>query len=355
MCEPWEIATKQGKPFQVFTPYWRAACGPDEPASPLPAPKHIPGGSPTTAPHSEPLDALQLEPTIDWAAGMREHWHPGEVGAIERLQQFVAQSVAQYADHRDLAAVDGVSQLSPHLHFGELGPRQVWHAVQERVRYAKLDSDGRRGAEAFLTEIGWREFAHHLLFHFPHTTDAPLREKFANFPWVDDHTALRRWQRGLTGYPMVDAGMRQLWRLGWMHNRVRMIVASFLVKDLLVSWREGARWFWDTLVDADLANNTLGWQWTAGCGADAAPFFRIFNPTIQGEKLDPAGDYVRRWVPELSRLPTEWIHRPWQAPADVLKLARVELDRTYPRPMVDHDIARRRALQVLKSLQASNS
>ncbi|MDW8310720.1 MAG: FAD-binding domain-containing protein, partial [Verrucomicrobiales bacterium] len=251
---------------------------------------------------------------------------------------------------RDRPDWSGTSRLSPHLHFGEISPRQVWHAVRAAAERRGW-SRARWRQSAFLTELGWREFAHHLLHHFPHTTDAPLREEFARFPWRRDAALLRAWQRGRTGYPIVDAGLRELWATGWMHNRVRMIVASFLVKDLLLPWQEGARWFWDTLVDADLANNTLGWQWSAGCGADAAPFFRIFNPVLQGRKFDPNGDYVRRWCPELAALPDTWIHEPDRAPADVLQRAGVELGKTYPTPVVNHTIAREVALEAFAGLR----
>ena len=243
----------------------------------------------------------------------------------------------------------GTSRLSPHLHFGEIGPREIWHATRRAALASGRHSSWRDSQ--FLTEIGWREFAYHLLFHFPKTPEEPLRANYARFPWRSDGAALRAWQRGATGYPIVDAGMRELWRTGWMHNRVRMIVGSFLVKDLLLPWTEGARWFWDTLVDADLASNTLGWQWVAGCGADAAPFFRIFNPTTQGTKFDPAGDYVRRWVPEIAALPNEWLHRPWDAPSEVLEAAGVTLGRSYPRPWVDHAVARKAALAALAQLK----
>ena len=227
--------------------------------------------------------------------------------------------------------------------------RQIWFAVREQRR----GEETRQCAEAirvYSSELGWREFAHHLLFHFPHTPEQPLRKEFAAFPWEPDRKNLRAWQRGRTGYPIVDAGMRELWHTGWMHNRVRMVVASFLVKDLLIPWQDGAAWFWDTLVDADLANNTLGWQWTAGCGADAAPYFRIFNPVSQGEKFDPNGDYVRHWVPELNKLPSEWIHKPWEAPPRVLADAGIELGSTYPRPIVDHREARSRALEAFRRI-----
>ncbi|RME91161.1 MAG: deoxyribodipyrimidine photo-lyase, partial [Verrucomicrobia bacterium] len=280
----------------------------------------------------------------------RENWRPGEAAAQERLERFLGTAFDRYGDHRDRPDLAGTSRLSPHLHFGEISPRQVWQAVRERA--SRLDWPGQRWRQSpFLTEIGWREFAHHLLWHFPQTPEEPLRSEFARFGWRRDPARQEAWQRGRTGYPIVDAAMRELWHTGWMHNRVRMIVASFLVKDLLIDWREGARWFWDTLVDADLANNTLGWQWTAGCGADAAPFFRIFNPVSQGRKFDPEGAYVRRWCPELAGLPARWIHEPHRAPSEVLKAAGVRLDATYPRPVVEHAIAREVALAKWRSLR----
>ena len=236
------------------------------------------------------------------------------------------------------------SRLSPHLHFGELSPRQILATLHETA-------GGR--AEAFVRELGWREFAHHLLYHFPHTTDEPLDERFRFYPWQHATKDLHAWQRGRTGIPLVDAGMRELWHTGWMHNRVRMVVASFLTKNLRIAWQEGTRWFWDTLVDADLANNTLGWQWTAGCGADAAPYFRVFNPVLQAEKFDPQGAYVRHWVPELAQLPDQWLNEPWHAPAAVLDEAGVELGRTYPRPIVDLKSSRENALDGYKSLQST--
>ena len=233
--------------------------------------------------------------------------------------------------------------MSPHLHFGEVSPRQIASALRQ-VRG--------EGASSFLRELGWREFSHHLLYHFPHLDQHPLREQFASFPWCEDRDGLRAWQIGQTGYPLVDAGMRQLWQTGWMHNRVRMVVGSFLVKDLLIDWRRGAEWFWDTLVDADLANNSMGWQWVAGCGADAAPFFRIFNPISQGEKFDQEGAYVRRWVPELAQVPSRYIHAPWRAPDHVLRTAGVTLGSDYPEPIVDHAFARQRALDALQKSKA---
>ena len=340
--EPWTVQNQSKKPFQVFTPFWRHCLTKPEPAEALAAPTHIP--APARWPESPPLDALELLPRIDWADGIRAAWTPGEAGAHERLSHFLRETAANYGTTRDIPSVPGTSRLSPHLHFGELSPRQIWHAARDSGIPGWRES-------RFLTEVGWREFSHHLLYHFPHTPQEPLRPEFERFPWRDNMQSLTAWQRGQTGYPIVDAGMRELWATGWMHNRVRMIVASFLVKDLLISWTEGAWWFWDTLVDADLAQNTLGWQWTAGCGADAAPYFRVFNPSSQGEKFDTEGLYVRRWCPELKRVPLRWLHRPWEAPAETLATAGVVLGREYPRPIVDHAAARVAALAAFASLK----
>jgi deoxyribodipyrimidine photo-lyase len=341
-----KIRTSSGQPFQVFTPFWKACLDSTASQEWQPAPARLP--APTEWPISLELVDLQLEPTIDWDAGVRSAWQPGSDGAQTQLKRFAQHGVRGYAVMRDRPDEVSTSQLSPHLHFGEISPRRAWQTTVEAAS-GKSTGPIPIAAEPFLRQLGWREFAHYLLYHFPQTQLEPLRRDFADFPWHDDPQSLRQWQRGQTGYPLVDAGMRQLWATGWMHNRVRMVVASFLVKHLLVSWLEGARWFWDTLVDADLANNTLGWQWTAGCGADAAPFFRIFNPVVQGEKFDPQGNYVRRWVPELKNLSGNWIHKPWEAPPDVLAAAGVELGKTYPRPMVEHAVARQRALDALKN------
>jgi deoxyribodipyrimidine photo-lyase len=346
LFEPGTVLTAEGRPFQVFTPFWKACLAQGVSAVPQAAPARLP--APRSWPASLPLAEFRLEPTVDWAAGLRASWQPGEAGAQTRLQQFLEEALANYATDRDRPDRLGTSRLSPHLHFGEISIRQVWHAVWELAHQRHLPA---ASVSRFTTELGWREFAYHLLCHFPDTPEQPLRRTFRAFPWEAQPEGLRAWQRGRTGYPLVDAGMRQLWRSGWMHNRLRMVVASFLVKDLLISWREGAAWFWDTLVDADLANNTLGWQWTAGCGADAAPYFRIFHPVRQGERFDPQGEYVRRWVPELARLPAAWIHRPWEAPPAVLRAAGVELGRTYPRPIVDHAQARTRALAAWKQMR----
>ncbi|HMD71183.1 MAG TPA: deoxyribodipyrimidine photo-lyase [Bryobacteraceae bacterium] len=331
LFEPGTILNRGGQAFQVFTAFWKACLRAPVPEVPLAAPRHIPG--PAVWPEPLQVRELKLEPEIGWAGGLRQSWQPGEAGGLRRMKAFLRDAVEAYAEDRNRPDRAGTSRLSPHLHFGEVSARQVWHAALARGPVA----------EPFLRQLAWREFAHHLLFHFPETPRKPLRAEFSRFPWVEDAAGLRAWQRGMTGYPLVDAGMRELWRTGWMHNRVRMVAASFLVGHLLIPWQEGAAWFRDTLVDADLANNTLGWQWCAGCGADAAPYFRIFNPALQGAKFDPEGSYVRRWIPELAGVPERWIHRPWLAPAGMLG--------TYPRPMVAHEAARRRALAALASLK----
>jgi deoxyribodipyrimidine photo-lyase len=345
--EPWTIQNKAGRSFLVFTPFWKTCLATAEPAKPLSGPHRL--TAPSRQPESLPLTALALEPKVNWAADLRAAWKPGSAGAEAELKRFLRDGLLTYPDGRNRPDLPGTSRLSPHLHFGEISPRQVWHAVK-RFAESKSVSPAVWRRWQFLTELGWREFAHHLLFHFPHTPEQPLRSEFVRFPWRKNPTWLRAWQNGQTGYSLVDAGMRELRTTGWMHNRVRMVVASFLVKNLLLPWQEGVRWFWDTLVDADLANNTLGWQWTAGCGADAAPFFRIFNPVSQGEKFDPEGNYVRRWVPELARLPSAWIHHPWQASPAALAAAGVELGRTYPRPIVSHLVSRELALAAYRGI-----
>jgi deoxyribodipyrimidine photo-lyase len=338
LAEPWEIGNKQGEPYRVFTPFWKALRARVELSAPMPAPARL--EAPTRWPVSEDLADWRLRPSApDWAAGLRQSWRPGEAGALARQNDFLDEAVAAYRERRNMPGIDGTSRLSPHLHFGEIGPRQIWRAVMARGLGP--------GAETYLSEIAWREFSYHLLFHFPGLPERPLRPEFAAFPWREDAAGLTAWRRGLTGYPIVDAGMRELWHCGWMHNRVRMITASFLIKDLLIDWRRGADWFWDTLVDADLASNAASWQWVAGSGADAAPYFRIFNPSLQGAKFDPDGAYIRRWLPELARLPDAALHAPWAAPPLVLADAGLRLGRDYPAPIVDHAAARLRALAAL--------
>lgn len=340
LFEPWTVENKARRPFRVFTPFWNHLMGREEPTSPLPSPSAL--LTPKTLPRSAPLDSLRLLPTIRWDSGLRENWIPGEESAQAVLDDFTDSLMPDYHEGRDRPSTPGTSRLSPHLHFGEIGPRQIWHAVQEAGTHQDWPG-ALRGAETYLRQIGWREFAHHLLFHFPETPEHPLHDEFADFPWLDDPAGLQRWQKGQTGYPLVDAGMRELWHTGWMHNRARMIAASFLVKDLLIPWQTGAAWFWDTLVDANLANNTLGWQWTAGCGADAAPYFRVFNPVTQGKRFDPEGRYIRRWLPELTDLSAALVHTPWKAQGGP--------EQTYPAPIVDHAEARKRALAALSSLK----
>lgn len=351
--EPDAIANKQGRPFQVFTPFWRQGLALKVPPPIKFIPRPIP--APAKWPPSLDLAQLQLLPQKDWATGLRQTWRPGEAVALKQLARFTARSIDGYDESRNRPCIEGTSRLSPSLHFGEISPRQIWEAVRKRSEESGIFPSS-NGARVFLTEIGWREFAHHLLYHFPSTPEMPLRPEFRRFPWDRDPGGkkFRAWQKGLTGYPLVDAGMRQLWATGWMHNRLRMICGSFLVKDLRLSWTRGAAWFWDTLVDADLANNTLGWQWVAGCGADASPYFRIFSPERQSRKFDPTGEYIRRWVPELSRLNAEAIHAPASISPVVLRDAGVRLGENYPHPIVDHAKARVRALEALQSLRRSN-
>ena len=346
--EPWDVANKSGGPYQVFTPYWKTCLEREDPPQPLQARRGL--ATPASWPKSLSLDDLALEPKIDWTQGLRAAWRPGREGAVRQWDRFLDQAFADYNQNRHRPDLEGTSRLSPHLHFGEISPRQIWHGLKTRAdKHGWPRAQWRRSQ--FLAELGWREFAHHLLYHFPQTPREPLRPEFRKFPWRRNKAHQCAWQRGRTGYPIVDAGMRELWTTGWMHNRVRMIVASFLVKDLLIPWQEGAGWFWDTLVDADLANNTLGWQWTAGCGADAAPFFRIFNPVTQGRKFDPRGDYIRRWVPELKELPDPWIGRPWEADPSVLRKANLRLGRDYPEPVVSHAVARDVALEAYQKVK----
>lgn len=326
LIEPWEIKTKNEKPYQVFTPFWKALQK-ENILPPLKAPSSL----------SAPQKIVLKKQTLSIAPphlSFSETWKVGEHEALRKIKKFVETNISNYQKDRDEPALEGTSRQSPHLHFGEISPRQIW-----ALAHAK------KGSETYLKEMGWREFAYHLLYHFPQTPERPLREKFASFPWEDPAPMLDLWKQGRTGYPIVDAGMRQLLVTGWMHNRVRMIVASFLTKDLLIPWQEGAKWFWETLVDADLANNTLGWQWVSGCGADAAPYFRIFNPVTQGMKFDPQGLYIKRWIPELKDLPVSYIHTPWEAPK--------EFNVDYPEPIIDHSFARTRALDAFNEIKNS--
>ena len=337
LFEPWEVLTASASSFKMFSAFWRACRGLPSPTAPLPAPRTLP--APPQWPSSDRVADWRLLPSApDWSGGLAATWTPGEAAAALRLMAFLDDALARYRLERDLPAVDTTSRLSPHLAFGEISARQVWRAATTRGHLAAI--------EKFLTELGWREFAYHLLFHHGNLAERNFRPEFDAFPWLEEDSALEAWRRGRTGYPIVDAGLRELWTTGWMHNRLRMLVASFLTKDLMIDWRAGERWFWDTLVDADPASNAAGWQWVAGSGADATPYSRVFNPVLQGEKFDPTGDYVRRWVPELASLPADIIHRPWTAATPLPP-------ETYPARIVDHDMARERALVAFRALKRS--
>ena len=345
LFEPWAVQNQSGRPFRVFTPFWNHCTRQPIKPSPRIAPQQL--RVPERWPQSESLETLHLEPSVDWAVGLRETWQPGELGASQRLADFVRNGLSSYSGERDRPDHSGTAMLSPHLHFGEISPAQVWHAI----RQFEPTEQGKQGAaEPFLRQLVWREFAYHLLYHFPETQTKPLRSEYAGFPFRTAPRDYKAWCRGQTGYPLVDAGMRQLWQCGWMHNRVRMVVASFLVKHLLIGWEEGAAWFWDTLVDADLANNTLGWQWAAGCGADAAPYFRIFNPVSQGTRFDPNGDYVRQWVPELANLPAKSIHQLVDGSSPMAEQA-TRKSKGYAAPIVPHMAARQRALEAWNTIR----
>jgi len=346
-AEPWDTLKGDGTPYRVFTPYWRMRSKSLPGAKPLRAPRTIPAAVPTKKTRlfqQQSIESLDLLPTIDWHRDMMSHWQVGEKAAKRSLKRFLKAAVNDYTDARNIPSVSGTSRMSPHLHFGEISPRQILHELNNGgENLAQLNA----GQETFAKEVIWREFAYSLLYHFPHTINKPLDKRFENFPWDKRYTkALKAWQRGKTGVPIVDAGMRELYATGWMHNRVRMIVASYLIKNLLIPWQKGEQWFRDTLVDADLASNAMGWQWAAGSGADAAPYFRIFNPVLQGEKFDSSGDYVRRWVPELGKLPNKFIHKPWEL--DASERAGLE----YPDPLVDLKQSRQRALAAFERIKS---
>ncbi len=352
LLEPWVAKTKSDTPFKVFTPFWRACLGRIAAVglgAPLPVPANVlfANLSGLSAP-SAMLDDLDLLPkSPNWAASFPAFWTPGSQGAHARFEAFLGDGARGYADGRDRPATPHSSRLSPHLQVGSMSPREVWTAID---RAEGLGDVSTRDAEKFRAELGWREFSSYLLFHTPSLPEVEFQPKFRAFPWRDDPDQIHAWQRGQTGYPLVDADMRELWTTGGMHNRVRMVVASFLVKHLRVDWRVGRDWFWDTLVDADLASNTASWQWVAGCGADAAPYFRVFNPMTQARKFDPEGVYLRRWVPELAGLPGRYIAAPWEAPEHVRQAAGVTLGKTYPTPIVDHAPARIAVLEAFQSL-----
>lgn len=348
LYEPWEVTTKSGTPVKVFTPFWKAARATKPARAPSPIPTLI--GARVDVP-SDDLASWGLRPTSpDWSTGLAAAFTPGSAGARARLERFLIEGLPGYADGRNRPDLPSTSRLSPHLRFGEISVAEVWAASEHAVLSGRSRASEDDLAK-FQSELGWREFAYHLLAQEPNLAKVNWQRKFDAFPWRDDAAALKAWRRGLTGYPIVDAGLRELWTTGWMHNRVRMIVGSFLVKHLLIDWRRGEEWFWDTLVDADPANNTASWQWVAGTGADAAPYFRVFNPVVQGEKFDPDGAYVRRWVPELAKMPAAAIHQPWTAPPVILAAAGVRLGVAYPRPLVEHESARDRALSAFASIR----
>ncbi len=346
LIEPTKVLTQQQTPYKVFTPFWRACRAGLAPAQPI--------ASPTVKPldgsvSSERLQDWALLPTRpDWSGGLADRWSPGEQGAQQRWRTFLGGVINTYKDGRDVPSAQSTSFLSPHLAFGEISVRQIWHETLNAIQEGRVDETN---GNKFLSEIGWREFSRYLLVHFPEVIDRPFNPKYEAFPWQDSPDLLAAWQAGKTGYPIVDAGMRELWHTGYMHNRVRMITASFLTKHCLTHWQHGMEWFWDTLVDADIGNNTASWQWAAGCGADAAPYFRIFNPILQSEKFDKQGDYLRVWLPELTKLPNKYIHKPWEASEDILKAASVQLGEDYPNPIVDHAEARQGALDAYQAFR----
>lgn len=346
LWEPWEITKKDGTPYKVFTPYFRKGClNAAPPRLPLDVPTNL-----DCAEKTDPcldIDDLDLLPRCpQWHRQMIQHWQISEAGAQQRLDDFLDTDLAGYKTGRDFPAQNKTSRLAPYLHFGQVSPHQVWARARAYGTVHHLERD----LDHFCSELAWREFSHALLYYNPQLPEQPLQLKFDDFPWRTDAVHKRAWQTGQTGYPLIDAGMRELWQTGYMHNRVRMIVASFLVKNLLIHWRDGENWFWDCLFDADHANNSAGWQWVSGCGADAAPYFRIFNPVTQSEKFDPDGAYIRQYVPELAKLPDKYLHKPWSAPDTVLHDAKVELGKNYPHPIVDLKTTRERALAAFKEL-----
>lgn len=340
LWEPWEVLKADGTPYKVFTPFYRKGClTQKEPRTPLPAPQHI--RFIDTA-HQTNINNLDLLPPIKWDKDVKANWNISEDAAIAQLHNFIENNIHQYKIGRDCPATKATSKLSPYLHFGQISPNTAWYAA----KLAGFDDN----IDTFLTELGWREFSYSLLYFYPNLYKKNWQEKFDHFPWQQDKNALKNWQTGQTGIPIVDAGMRELWQTGYMHNRVRMIVASFLIKNLLIDWRDGAKWFWNTLFDADLASNSASWQWVAGSGADAAPYFRIFNPVTQSEKFDPDGVYIKKYVPELSSLPNKYLFQPWEAPIEVLSQAGITLGINYPNPITDLKSSRETALKAFKSL-----
>ena len=345
LFEPESAMKEDGTPYKVFTPYYRKGClqNSPEPRIPLEVPKNI-----KFLKHEElRLEELELLPKKNWYKNFKDDWSPGENGAREKLNQFLQLGINDYKDGRNFPSKKNVSRLSPHLHHGEISPNTVWYEVKEKAE----TMDSYRDGDHYLSELGWREFSYNLLNFFPYLPKENLQKKFDNFPWEENNELLIKWQKGETGYPIVDAGMRELWKTGYLHNRVRMIVGSFLVKNLLLHWHHGQEWFWETLVDADLANNSASWQWVSGSGADAAPYFRIFNPVTQGEKFDPNGDYIKHYIPELKNLNGKFLYAPWEAPESVLQAANIELGKNYPNPIVDLKLSREKALAAFEKLK----
>lgn len=342
LWEPWEVLKDDGTPYKVFTPFYKRCVANQSWREPLPCPKTL--NLIKDSANNISVDDLDLLPKIHWDLSLKKHWVIGEAGAQVRLSEFIDEGLQHYKEGRDFPAQNSVSRLSPHLHFGEISPNQVALAITAQQSNQAIPS---QEIEHFLRELGWREFSYSMLYHYPELPWKNFQEKFDKFPWQTDEVYLKAWQTGKTGFPIIDAGMRELWQTGYMHNRVRMIVGSFLVKNLLQHWHHGEKWFWDCLVDADLANNSASWQWVAGSGADASPYFRIFNPVLQGQKFDPNGDYTKQYVPELKALPSAYLHQPWDAPESLLKQAGIILGETYPHPIVDLKASRIRALEAL--------
>ena len=341
LWEPYKIQKKDGTPFKVFTPFYKKALDANTPRAPLNKPKSLNLYYDSSS--QIKIEGLKALAPPFWSHKLKKHWEIGEAGAKKKLAQFLKTGIPFYKEGRGFPAKPYVSKLSPHLHFGEISPNQIWHKIKS--------IGGNPNTACFHSELGWREFSYNQLYYNHDLSHKNLQSKFDHFPWKKNKLYLKAWQKGRTGVPMVDAGMRELWETGAMHNRARMITGSFLAKNLLLDWREGEQWFWDCLVDADLANNSAGWQWTAGCGYDPAPYFRVFNPVIQGQKFDPEGVYIRRFIPELKNLSNRYIFSPWEAPQSVLKKAGVKLGESYPHPIVDLKESRNLALQAFQSLQ----
>jgi deoxyribodipyrimidine photo-lyase len=345
LWEPWTIKKGDGTPYKVFTPYFRKGCLlSEEPRKPISPPMNLDLFYDNNS--LEDINALSLLPSTKWDIKMKSFWNIGELGANNRLAEFLNNGVENYKEGRNIPSKPFVSRLSPHLHFGEISPNQAWYAAKKKGDDTNIDH--------FCSELGWREFSYTQLYFNPELPKKNLQSKFDLFPWDKDERKLIAWQKGQTGIPMVDAGMRELWITGAMHNRVRMVVGSFLVKNLLLHWHHGERWFWDCLVDADLASNSASWQWIGGCGADAAPYFRIFNPVTQGQKFDPDGEYIRKYIPEISKLPNKYLFNPWEAPQEELDRAGVVIGKDYPKPIIDLKLSRQNALEAFKSLKKAD-